>query len=631
MPGMDASRVSDAGGGKWSTSFELLQRAAEGASGRGIYVRDRRGTQQFRTLSQLLSSAHRAAFALRNRGVESGDRVLIAQPTGFDFLTAFFGLQALGAVPVPLGWPDGGEDPFEGVRRLARWRRLAQRYDARVLICGDLGGRSPTGWTGIWPPHPLELVIDVGGLLDGVSARKRVDPVGVDAGSVAYVQSTSGTTGPPRGVELTHCGIRASVEAIGDRIGVVDDDVIVSWLPLDNIMGLVGVIFFALHWNVRAVLMHPGAFLEQPEDWFWTIADHGATLSLAPNFAFNYCVRRCNSSKLEGLDLSSWRIALNGSEPVRAQHIQAFARRFHQYGLGDHVIAPVYGLSETTLGVTVHPVGEPPHIDGINRRTLECDGRAEPLPDDGVDDPRERMHVVSVGKPLEGLEVRIVDGDGEPVGERILGEIAICGPNVMAGYVESTIRDDALSPTKMNNDWLLTGDLGYVADGELYFVGRDSDRIALESGRSVFPEEVELFVDAVDGVRAGSTAVFEVPGKGEHSDEESDPVVVAFEVQAGAYAEELMEVIRDVLRTHFDLHPRRLVDLPVRSIPKTPTGKVRRHHCRALYAAGVLGQQRSPLFDPERLSKTVDDVGETLRGSGESIVERLREYVDFDG
>ena len=626
MSEMPATEVQ---GRHWSTLFDLLQRRATQMPGRGFYVRDGRGGQEFRTLSQICATAHRVAHALAERGIGAGDAVLVAQPTGFDFLSTFFGLQALGATPVPLAWPAEG-DPFRGWVRLARWRRMAQRYDAKMLICGKLGGRPETGLTGIWPPHPLEQVTDLARLLEGVPGHCEIEPHRAQPSDVAYIQSTSGTTGAPRGVRLTHQGILSSVEAIGQWIEVVDDDVLVSWLPLDNIMGLVGVVCFALHWGIRPVLMHADHFLERPEDWFWAISEHQATLSLAPNFAFNYCVRRCNESQLEGLDLSSWRVAMNGSEPVRAQHMQAFIRRFHAYGLDERVLMPVYGLSEATLGVSFHPLGEPIRIDGINRRILETEGRAEPLPAKGSVSPSERMHVVSVGKPLPNIELRIVDEQGGALPERTLGEVAVSGPNLMDGYEPSTLRDDA-NPTRISEGWLLTGDLGYMADGDLYYICRASDRIVFADGRTIFPEEVELFVDAIDGVRAGSTAVFETPAEmSDEFDAEKHPVVVAFEVQAGADSLELRTAIRSVLKTHLELDPAELLDLPVQSVPKTPTGKVRRHHCRRLFQRGLLGKRGVGLLNPDRITKSLRDLGETLRGGGESIVVRVQTWLVDD-
>lgn len=604
----------------WPSLFELLRLRAEESPGRSFYVRNGRGVQEFRTLAQLLSSSLRVAYALRERGVGTGEPVLLAQPTGFEFLSTFFGLQAVGAIPIPLGWP-GGADLLRGPANMARWRRLASRYGARVLICGALEGRT------ILPPHPLELVIDQAQLLEGVATRVEFEAHQTGPADIAYIQSTSGTTGAPRGVRLTQEGIYASVEAIGQRIEARDDDILVSWLPMDNIMGLVGVVFFALHWNIRPVLMPPERFLAHPEDWFWAISDHRATLSLAPNFSFNFCVRRCNESELNGLDLSSWRIAMNGSEPVRAQHMQAFAKRFHQYGLKDHILMPVYGLSEATLGVSFHNAARPIEIEGINRRDLEWEGVATPLPPQGAARPSERMHVVSVGRPLESLQLRIVDEQtGKPLGERKLGEIAIAGPNVAAGYVAATLpgeqTDQERLPTRFEDGWLRTGDLGFLADGKLYFITRASERILLKSGRSIFPEEVELFVDAVDGVRAGSTAVFAAPG--EPAADEEVGVVVVFEVQPGADAEEIKSTIRPLLKTHLELEPAQIIEMPARTIPKTATGKVRRHHSRRLMADGLLGKSAVSPFHPRRLQRGLRDLGDALGGAGITLVRRTQ-------
>ncbi|WP_158542643.1 AMP-binding protein [Lujinxingia litoralis] len=600
---------------QWPSLFGLLHTRAQRSPARGIYMRDGRGAQEFRTYTQLLSGAERVAHALQERGVGPGERVLIAQPTGFDALMSFFGVCALGAIPVPLPWPRD-IDAFKGLANLARWRRIALRYDARVLLCADLGVRAESGWRGIWPPHPLQLVLDPQHLLARQPARVCIEPYQPRADDVAYIQSTSGTTGAPRGVELTHRGLRTSLEAIGRRINASSRDVQVSWLPLDNIMGLVGAVFFAMHWDIRLVLMTPERFLAQPEDWFWAIHDHRATLSLAPNFAYNYCVRRCQSSALKGLDLSCWRIAMNGSEPVRAQHMHRFRERFKPFGLPAFAQMPVYGMSEATLGVSFHQAGKAPRIDGINRRLLEWEGRAEPLPAEGAPSPYERMHVVSVGRPLEPLSLKIVDSRGRELPERDLGEIAIEGPTVMAGYVASTVRDaDGEPPTRLEEGWLKTGDLGYLADGDLFFVARRSDCIEAESGqRLIFPEEVELFVDSVDGVRSGSTAVFAA-----HQHGAETRIVVAFEVQAGADAAELDPRITALLKAHLDVHPARLLHLSPRTIPKTASGKVRRQLCAELYGAGRLERRSAGA-----LRAGLRDLGEALAASSESAAARLR-------
>ncbi len=596
---------------RWNHLGELLDQRAESTPGRGIYVRGARGVQEFRTLAQLRSGSARVARGISDRGVKAGERVLVEAATSFQFLEAFFGLVRIGAIPIAVrGYAEGGE-----WEQMERWRQLARRYEADHLVVDE----AMEGMAWRWAMHPLRSVETVETLTQGLPSRVDVAVKERDEEGMAFIQLTSGTSSKPKGVKLSHRGIRTSVEAIGRRIEVDEDDVIVSWLPLDNIMGLVGVVIFALHWEIRPVLMEPEGFLEAPEDWFWTIEEHDATLSLAPNFAFNYCVRRCNEKQLEGLDLSSWRIAMNGAEPVRAQHIQSFFRRFHRYGLGDRVMMPVYGLSEATLGVSFHEAGRPIEIDGINRRKLEEEGVAEALPEEGAKSRRERMHVVSVGRPLEELEVEIRGASGEVLGDRRLGEIAIRGTQVMQGYVGDEEEEVNEGETRLGEGgWLLTGDLGYLVEGQLYFVSRASDLIELKSGRKVIPEEVELFVDAIDGVRAGSSACFAIGDAVRSGD-----VVVVFEGQSGAHRGRLERRVAAVLEAHLGLSELRIEALPVRSVPKTATGKIQRHRCQTWWEEGMLGEEETLGATRQGWERRASLVGETVKAGGATVWHRL--------
>jgi acyl-CoA synthetase (AMP-forming)/AMP-acid ligase II len=232
-------------------------------------------------------------------------------------------------------------------------------------------------------------------------------------------------------------------------------------------------------------------------------------------------------------------------------------------------------------------------MDAINRRILEMEGRARPLPEEGAETPSERMHLVSVGTPLEDVEVRVVDEHDEPVEERILGEIAVRGPNVMRGYVGDV---DERGAARLEHGWLYTGDLGYLADGRLYVVGRACDRIQLGGGRTVFPEEIEFFADAVEGVHAGRTAVFAAPPA--MAEEAADTggaaerLVVAFELQPGTTREDVERPLRRLLERHLDVDPDEILDLSPRSIPRTKSGKVRRYLARELYREGRLDRRQ---------------------------------------
>lgn len=598
----------------WQSLGQLLLDRASGDPGSGIYVRGERGVQEFRTLSQWKGTSLRVAAGLRERGVRPGTRVLVEATTGFAFLEAFFGVLMLGAVPVPVRLSTSGS-PW---RRMTHWRRLSERFDAPYVIVDD----GSAGAVSQWIRHPIRAVESVRRLTQGRALPSETSVSSRGGDDVAYIQLTSGAEGPPKGVALSHAAIAHSVQAIGRRIEVNKEDVIVSWLPLDNIMGLLGVVIFALHWGIRPVLMKAECFLESPEDWFWTIADHRATLSLAPNFAFNYCVRRCNEKRLEGLDLSSWRIAMNGAEPVRAQHIQSFIKRFHRYGLSDRVVMPVYGLSEATLGVSFYDAEEVIAIDGINRRRLEMDGIAKALPEEGAQSVEERMHVVSVGRPLEGMEVQIRGKCGTPLEDRRLGEITIRGPQLMKGYV----GDGRHGGGEVDEaGWLATGDMGYWVDGQLYFVGRRADMIELASGRRVIPEEVELFVDAVDGVRAGSSACFPL---GSTREAGGPTVVVVFERQPGAKKGRLERQVGSVLEEHLQLTEVEIQALPLRSVPKTATGKVQRQRCRTWWRDGKLGEEEPPLVDSEIWKQQAKLWGESARAGGATLIDGIRKKLE---
>lgn len=586
------------------------------------------GSREFRSYRQIRESAHRVAAAFRLEDLDHLDRLILALPTGFEFLTSFFGALAAGVAPIPFPQPESEDEKNRFRHALVRFGR---RLDADAVVMSlDAGYWERPGDGSI---APFSLVTDVGGLLESVPANITIrEPW--DLPETAYIQLTDGTTARPRPVELGHANIVENVRGIGRALDIAEDDVGVSWIPLHNPLGLVGVVCFGVAFNIDLVLIHPERFLDSPASWLKAISRYGGTLSAAPNFAYHYAVRRCRESDIEDLDLSSWRVAMSGGEPVRGQHLDAFVQRFRAYGLRDDVFTPVYGLSEATIGVTFGALEEPFGMDAINRRILEQDGRAKPLPEGGAPTPAERMHLVSVGEPLDEVDLRIVDDRDEPVDERVLGEIAIRGPNVMQGYIGDVERRGA---ARMQHGWLYTGDLGYLADGELYVVGRACGRIRLEENRTVFPEEVEFFVDAVDGVHAGRSAVFGIPiGSNAHdagaprtSDinvREPEAIVVAFELQSGTDFEDVRGPLRRLLDTHLHVEPDEIVALSPRSIPRTKSGKVQRFLARKLYLNGRLDRRdrNGRLETVRRFVRRARDEFETLR---ETIRGRLSDLL----
>jgi acyl-CoA synthetase (AMP-forming)/AMP-acid ligase II len=605
----------------------MVRGTADVAGQAGVYVIDQRGNQEFRNYTRILESALRAAAAMRVEGIEPHDRVMLVMPMGFEFLAAFFGATLIGAAPVPFPPPQDGMRPGQTEPACVA---AARRLNVRGLILApELDYSRVPVLTG---PNAPELVTHLGELLADVPVGAAVEPQSTMP-DVGYVQFTSGATGAPRGVELTHSNILSNVRAIGHAIEVTDDDVGVSWIPPHNPMGLVGILCFGMYWGIDMVHLDPERFLRRPEDWLAAISRHRGTLSTAPNFGYHYAVRRCQESNLSGLDLSSWRVAMSGAEPVRAQHMDAFVRRFRDYGVARDLFLPVYGLAEATLGVTFGDLGESFRIDGVYRDRLEKTGEAVPLPEDGPYEPHERLHLVSVGKPLEGVEVEIWGDQGEPLDDRQLGEIMVRGPNVMRGYTEdersSSPRDERC--TRLVGEWLATGDLGYLVDDYLYLVGRACDVIVRGDGRRVFPEEVELFVNSVDGIRSGSAVVFSGRPPAEPVDGDGtskwSSVVVAYETPAGTESEEVEAAVRDLLETHFELEPDTTLVLPPGSIPKTPSGKVRRFLARKLYSRGKLDRrERQP--DAERTLRLVRRAGAEVTRLGRKLWTRLGEILE---
>ncbi len=584
--------------------FEMFESTARNHPTRGMYVLDERGGSEFRTYAQILDASLRVGAALLHHNIKPEQRIFLSQSTGFEFLTSLFGAFAIGAVPIPLPVPRTDAPTVNKLSVAARWARISKRLDTHAALFSS--GVDSSLRPKVFPGSAFQLVADLPTLLEKSSISPDIKPLHADRTDLAYIQLTSGTTTARRGVMLTHHNVLRNVQTVGELLQVNDKDVVVSWLPIDNIMGLAAVVFFSIYWGIDAVLIEPDRFLKQPADWLTAISNHRGTLTLAPNYAYHYCARRCKNSDLEGLDLSSWRVALNGAEPVRAQHMEVFSRRFRAYGLRKNVFVPVYGLSEATMAVSMAEPEQPLVIDGINRAVLERQGIAQPLPPTGAPTPAERMHVVSIGRPLAGIELAIFDDQQNPVEDRVCGEIALRGDNVMTDYVAATINVDDRRPglTRLNKDgWLFTGDVGYMADGNLFFIGRRTESMVTADGRHIYPEEVELFVNSIDGIRSGTATIFDVPANAlaeispDTPSSQNAQLVIAYETQSGVDTDEVDTALRTLLKHHLDLEPDILIALSPRSIPKTRSGKVRRFLARQLFLDQKLDRRYRNAFD----------------------------------
>ena len=533
-----------------------------------LRILDRKGRPEERTWATVAEGASRTAGRLIALGVQRGERVVLVFPTGFDFFDAFFGCMLAGAVPTPVYPPVrlGRMDEYHG-----RTARMIEAVDAR-LVLADRRVRRVLGRCNELA-RPALGVRCLDDLSDAPPATRSVGPE-----DLAMVQFSSGTTVDPKPVALSHRAVLAQTDALVRELcrDLEDEEarsqVGVSWLPLYHDMGLIGCVFPALRHPGDITLIGPEVFVTRPASWLQALSTYGGTISPAPNFAFALCVSRIEDEEMEGVDLSKWRVALNGAEPVAPEVLRAFTRRFSRWGLRETALTPVYGLSEVSLAVTFSRIDEPFSTRRLQREAL-AEGRAV-LDDEGVE-------MVNLGRPLEGFEVRIVR-EREGVADGVVGSVFARGPSLMSGY----LGRPELTAGALVDGWLDTGDLGFLLDGELYLTGRDKDVLILR-GRNHAPHPLEQALDAVGGVRTGCAAACSYRPEGC----DGERLVLFVEHSARATPEQLEVMGRacvDAVVAATALVPDLVVVLEPGTLPRTSSGKIRRGEALRLWRAGEL-------------------------------------------
>ena len=437
------------------------------------------------------------------------------------------------------------------------------------------------------------------------------DVVAVRASDIGFIQYTSGSTGDPKGVILTHANLLANIRADGEGLRADSSDVFVSWLPLYHDMGLIGAWLGSLYHAVRLVIMSPLEFLSRPQRWLWAMHRYAGTLSAAPNFAYELCLRRITDAELEGLDLSAWRVAVNGAETISHHTLEAFCERFAKYGFQREAMFPVYGLAECAVGLTFPPLRRGPLVDVVQRDALTRQGRALPAT---VDDPAA-LRLVACGRPLRGHEIRVVDAGGRELPERSEGRLQFRGPSATSGYYRNPEHTKRL----FQDDWLETGDLAYIAGGDLYLTGRSKDLI-IRGGRNIYPAELEEAVGELEAVRTGRVAVFG----------SADPVSGTERLIVLAETRATSDEDRDALRDEINAAAARIVDAPPDDIVlappgtvlKTSSGKIRRAASRELYENQRIGESvRAVWWQVVRMlaASVVPRVRSVLRRGGANL------------
>lgn len=537
------------------------------------------------TYGDLAARARKIAGNLIARDVVPGDRVAVMLPTSIDFFVAFFGILYAGAVPVPI-YPPMRLSQLED--HLRRQTGILRNAGACLLITMPEGRRL----AGLLRAQVEALrAVESVGDLEGSTPITDLPRIG-DPKSIALIQYTSGSTGDPKGVVLSHANLLANIRAMGAVMEASSADVFVSWLPLYHDMGLIGAWLGCLHFAAPLYVMSPLGFLIRPESWLWAIHRFRATFSAAPNFAFELCLNKITDANLEGLDLGSLRMVANGAEPVSAATLRRFVERFGSYGFAASAMAPVYGLAESSVGLAFPPLGRAPVIDRIDRYLLSTDGVAEPAKPEDL----RPLELVACGQPLPGHEIRIIDVAGYELGERREGRLEFRGPSTTAGYFQNEAKTRAL----FNGAWLDSGDLAYMAAGDVFVTGRVKD-IIIRAGRHLYPQDVEEAVAGLPGIRKGGVAVFGTVDRASGTER----VVVLAETRESDPAQRtvLQSRIHDVTTDIAGTPPDEVVLAPPRTVPKTSSGKIRRGAAKELYERGRIGAaQRTVRLQRMRLA-----------------------------
>ncbi|MDH3743907.1 MAG: AMP-binding protein [Acidobacteriota bacterium] len=548
---------------------EALERAAGSEASLGFV--DRRERIERLSWAVCHERTKDTAGRLQRLGVRAGDRVGLVYPTGPEFLQALLGTLLTGAVPVPLYPP-------------VRLGRLEEYHDRTAFLLRRVGAELLL--VDRRTRRVLGPTVEKAGLGRGCRTLEQLPPGEyrpriVDSDELALVQFSSGTTVEPKPVALTHHQILAQVRALNSFWPPDGEHAPsgVSWLPLYHDMGLVGCVFTALDYPGDLTLIPPEFFVARPSVWLRVLSKTRAVISPAPNFAYGLCVDKIRDEELEGVDLSNWRVALCGAETVVPEVLRAFTRRFERWGFRRQALSPVYGLSEAALAVTFSDLDRPFVSRVFARRLLAEEGRAIEQRQPGK--PADGVEIAALGRPLPGFSISIRDSDGKEMAGGGVGTVWARGPSLMSGYLGPSGETVA----EFADGWLDTGDRGFVFSGELYLTGRAKD-IIIVRGRNHSPEEVELALDPLPGVRTGCTAAVGHLEEGAAG----ESLWVFVEQSRGVPAERrgLATACRRAIFSAAGLEVERVVVLEPGTLPRTSSGKIRRQETLHRYLAGDL-------------------------------------------
>jgi acyl-CoA synthetase (AMP-forming)/AMP-acid ligase II len=551
--------------GAASVQGALIAAAAADDGARRVVFTPRDGGEQRTSLAALLDRARGRTVDLAAHGVGTGDAVVLILPTGPELVESYLAALLLGAIPALASTPTQRVRDPEVYRALLAGMVCDAR--ARLIVCD-------ARTAALLDPERAASFSDarvVAGLDAG--AERFVGRVPDDPDAIATIQYSSGSTGRPKGARLSHRAILNNVRAVRDALALGPDDVSVNWIPLYHDMGLIDALLVPLLCGCETVLLPTGDFVREPRLWLDALTRHRGTISWAPNFAYALCVQRIGADTLDGLDLSRWRLAINAAEPVLPETVTAFSAHFAAVGFRPEAMTPAWGLAENVTIATAHPPAAAPRVERIDRAAASA-GHAQPV---GEDEPG--FGCVAVGRALSGCAIEIRDG-ARRLGERAIGDVWLASDSLFAGYGEKDpVPDSDAAPR-----WLATGDRGYLADGDLFFVARARDVIVI-AGEKHAPHDVETAINAVSGVRPGCAVAFGIRDPTRGTDVLA--AVVETYVEDPHARAALERAIRGAVTRVTGLALRHLKLVAPGGIHKTTSGKLARAATRAAHPSGL--------------------------------------------
>lgn len=569
------------------TVAKAIEDAASSSKNGYRFISEESSAEPFFSYAGVERQTARFGGALQALGLKKGDRVALILPDNTDFVFAFLGAVRAGIIPVPI-YPPTGLGKLAGY--LDNTLHIVAKSASKLLVTnneiklmlGTIQAKSPG----------LERVVDIETLRN---SKEELKPVQIGLSDTCFLQFTSGSTSRPKGVIVTHENLAYNVHAIMPVGLSIEDgvDAGISWLPLYHDMGLIGFVIAPVYHRNSITFIPPLLFLKRPARWLDTISRHRGTISFGPNFAYALCVKRIKDSEVQGLDLSSWRIAGCGAEPIRAENLRAFADKFAPIGFSEKAFVCCYGMAESTLAISFSAIWTGVQTDCVKGETLWEKGIAEPA-EPGSEGSAQ---IVQCGGPFEGHEIKIFAPDDEeskhPLPERQVGEIRLRGPSVTKGY----FNDPDLTEKTFAGAYLRTGDLGYLAGGKVYICGR-SKEVIIVNGRNYYPQDLEWESSRVEGVRKGNVIAF---GTMKPSGDR-ERVVIVFETSVSDETQKnkLKQDVRGMIQQALGLTVDEVVAVAAGVLPKTSSGKLQRAQTRALYENGELFS-RSSARDVDRL------------------------------